>query len=381
MKTVSSDIPSDIPSTMPQLKHQRADAALRAHHALCAFMLGTQIFLEGTARAPQFSGNAMYLCALSAPVCAVVLALTVYALRRRHDMQPLPAVYRAVWGRFFGGAACLLTGALFLLDIMGALAMLSALGDARLMPIGQGGATYLPALLALFLAVGFSGSGLERLAFLSRRVTPALLIVLSFLLVRRDPLSNLFPLLGRSLPETVQGALCAAGAASCALALGFSPASLPGDGAAKSRTGIRPLLLGSACAVLLLLTVSLSMPASALTPATRWAELLIHTGSYTENTGIFYLLVLLLECFALLCAAAGALRFAVLSFAGVMRMRMACIVCFALTACAAGGVLLCGSRFVLAVLPLRFVPALLLALFTLLADRIRARRAEGRGEA
>ena len=65
----------------------------------------------------------------------------------------------------------------------------------------------------------------------------------------------------------------------------------------------------------------------------------------------------------------------------VMRMRMACIVCFALTACAAGGVLLCGSRFVLAVLPLRFVPALLLALFTLLADRIRARRAEGRGEA
>ena len=61
MKTVSSDIPSDIPSTMPQLKHQRADAALQAHHALCAFMLGTQIFLEGTARAPQLSGNAMYL--------------------------------------------------------------------------------------------------------------------------------------------------------------------------------------------------------------------------------------------------------------------------------------------------------------------------------
>lgn len=366
--------PPPIPSTLPQLKRQRADAALRAHQVLTAFMLGVQMFLYGTGSAPRLSGHAMYLCALTAPVCAGTLGLLLHALRRRHDMRPLPAIYRAVWGRFLGGAACVLTGALFMMDLWGDFAMLGSLGSARLLPIHEGSATYLPALLALFLATALAGSGLERLAFLSRRIVPAILLILSFLLVRRDPISNLFPLLGRSLPDTARGALYATGAASCALALGFAPAALSGDEIPTRRSGVRAVLVGGLCASGLLLSVSLSMPASALTSSAQWPELLIHTGTYTENIGVFYLLVVLLECFALLIAMGGALRFAVDAFAGAMPLRFARTLAYTLTLCAAAAVWLGGTELVLSLLPVRFVPALALVLLTLCRDLLRARR-------
>lgn len=372
---------STIPSTMPALKRQRADAALRAHHALVAFMFGVQIFLYGTGRAPQTAGNAMYLCALSAPLCAMLLVLPLRALRRRHDMQPLPAVYRAVWGRIGGGAACLVTGTLFLVDVMGALAMLAALGSARLLPVESGSATYLPALLALFVAVTFSGSGLERLAFLSRRVTPIVLLVLSFVLVRHDPLSNLLPLLGRNLPDTARSAAYTTGAAACTLALGFSPAALPDEAAAPCRTGLRALWLSGGCAAALLLSVALSTPPTALPLSAQWPEVLVHTGAYTENTGVFYLPVVLLECYALLLAMGGALRFASESFAGVMPRPAARAVVFVLTICAAATVFLAGNAPVFALLPWRSVPALVLVLSTLAVDRLRARRTGRRNAA
>lgn len=372
---------STIPSTMPALKRQRANAALRAHDALVAFMFGVQIFLYGTGCAPQTAGNAMYLCALSAPLCATLLVLSLRTLRRRHDMQPLPAVYRAVWGRLGGSVACLVTGALFLVDVMGALAMLAALGSARLLPVGSGIATCLPALLALFVAVTFSGSGLERLAFFSRRVTPAVLLILSFVLVRHDPLSNLLPLLGRSLPDTARSAAYATGAAACTLALGFSPVALPGEAPVSRRTGLRALWLSGGCAAALLLSVALSTPSTALPLSVQWPEMLIHTGAYTENTGIFYLPVVLLECYALLLAMGGALRFASESFAGFMPRPAARAAVFVLTLCAAATVLLAGNAPAFALLPWRSVPALALVLSTLSIDWLRARRAGRRNAA
>ena len=368
----------NVPSTLSELKTQRLRASFYAQDALVAFMLGAQIFIDGTGRAPRHALSAIYLCALSAPVCAVLLAALIRRLRLRHEMQSLPAICRSVLGPVAGSCVCLLMGVLFLCDALGALAMLSALGNARLFPLHQSTVIFPSALLVLFIAVTCAGVGLARLAYLSRRFIPFLLLLLSVLLVYREPLSNLFPLLGRSIPMSVQSALSATGAASCALATGFLPAGIQSSGPDLPRPRLKPLWIGGLISCALLLCVALSMPASALARGVHWSELLVHAGALTANGRFRYLLVVLTECFALLIALGGSIYFAVCALSHVVSIRLSRAVVFLLCAAAAAVLYLAGNAFVFALLPLRFVPALLLVAAVMAVDQLRLRRQKRR---
>lgn len=365
---------SPIPVTPHAQKHQRSEAAVQAHSTLVSFVLGAQIFIDGTGRSVQQSGNAAYLAALIAVFGAALLHNLVISVRRRHDMRSLPEVYRAVWGRVAGNIACILTGVLFLCDVLSSLAALSALGSARLLPIQHQNAAFVPALAALGVAVYFAAVGLERLAFLSRRVVPVLLLVLSFLLVRSEPVDHLFPLLGESIPRTLRSACLATGASSCALASGFVPVSLKNAAEIPPVPRTKTLILAGLFSCALLLFVSLSAPSSALHADVSWAELLIHTGTYTQNAGLLMLSVVLLECFALFIALGGSLLLSVRVLSSVLPRRVSFILVFAFALAASAAITLCGHGFVLSILPLRFVPALLLGLLTLFADSLRRKR-------
>lgn len=359
-----------IPTTPSSRKKQRADASVRAHGTLSAFMLGAQMIIDGTGRAAAQAGNAIYLTAAAAPLCALLLHALLGCLRRRHDLESLPAIYRAVWGRFFGGVACVLTSLVFLMDMLCALSALSALGNARLLPVHHADAALVPALFALMLVIVLAEKGLERLAFLSRRVVPAALLALSVWMVRRESVSNLFPLLGLSLPLTARSALFSSGAAACVLASGFAPVSLARTGPGR----VRPLLIAGLCACALLFLISLSTPQSAMLAPDAWPVLLIHTGVHTPISGVIYLSVVLLECFALLLALCGSLSMAVRALCGLCSRKAACVAVSIWALLGAAAVSLGGSGFILSLMPIRFVPALLLPSFTLCADVLHARR-------
>lgn len=365
---------SPVPATQCAQKHQRADAAVQAHNILVSFVLGAQIFIDGTGRGVRQSGNAAYLTALSAVFGAALLHRIILSVRRRHDMHSLPDVYRTVWGRAVGNIACILTGALFLCDVLSSLAALSALGSARLLPVQHHNAAFLPALAALGIAVYFAAEGLERLAFLSRRVVPILLVLFSFLLVRSEPVEHLFPLLGESIPRTLHGAWLAAGASSCVLASGFLPVSLKSTDETPPIPRTYPIVLAGLFSCVLLLFVSLSAPASALHADVLWPELLIHTGTYTKGSGLLTLSVVVLECFALLIALGGSLLLAMRALASVLPRRVSFVVVFGFALSASAVIALCGPGFVLPLLPLRFVPALLLAALTYFASSFHRKR-------
>lgn len=358
-----------IPLTPHAQKKQRVDACVSAHGALCAFMLGAQLVIDGTGRAPAQAGNAVYLAALPALGGAALLHALLTQLRKRHDLRALPAVYRAVWGRA-GAAACVLTCLVFLADALCALCALSALSSARLLPVHHADASLLPAVLSLFAIAALTAEGLERLAFLSRRFVPALVLLLSALLLHRESVSNLFPLLGFSLSDTACSALFSLGASACALASGFSPARF--ENAPPIR--IKTLCIGGVCACVLLLIISLSAPQSAMLANDAWPALLIHTGAYASGGGLFYLAVVVLECFALLIALCGALHFAIRALDGVCDKKRARLIVGLLALCAAAAVFMGGSALIRYIAPLRFLPALALPALTLLIDVLREKR-------
>ena len=365
-------IENTVPETPRAQKKQRTDAAVSAYGALCAFMLGVQIIIDATGRAAREAGNAMVFTALSPVVCALLLLALITRVRRRHDMQSLPAIYLAVWGRVFGSAACVMTSLVFLADVLCALAGLQALGHARLLPVQHADATFLPALAASAVVASLAGEGLERLAFLARRAIPVLLLALSVLLVWREEISNLFPLFGFRLSRTVQSAFFSSGAAACVLASGFSPIRLSNAAPIRAKS----LLTSGCCAFVLLVLISLSTPQSAMRLPDAWPALLIHTGIRTQGSGLFHIAVVVLECFALLIALCGGILLSIRALEGLWGRTASCVCIFTLCMLGAGAIVLWGSDWVRVMMPFRFIPALLLPLLTLLNDLLRTRRSE-----
>lgn len=366
-----------IPSTMHQLKRQRLDASVYTHTAAVGLLLGVQMFIDGTGRAPGMALSAVALASLSAPLCAVLLCLLINHLRSRHEMASLPDVYIAVLGRFVGATACILTALLLLLDALGAIAMLGTTVTVRILPAQPIHTVLLPALVVVLTVVFVSGEGMERLAYLSRHALPVLLLLLSYWIIRKEPVSNLFPLLGRSLVQTGKSALMSTGAAACTLCLGFLPACARTRPPVFRTTGLRELLTGGTIGFVMLLFVAMSAPLTIMEGTRHWAEWIVHAGTHSTDGGIFHLPILLLQCFALLLALGASLFFALRALSRVIGLWPARIVLCVFTLLAAIALGLCGNAFVFALLPVRFLPALALLLITLIVDCIRARRAKG----
>lgn len=364
-----------IPETISEMKAQRFSAAQAGHMVFVSLMFCMQVYLFGVSYMFKATSNGAWIASLMAIPAAIVLFLLIHVMRKRNDMMNLTELFVSTLGVFFGKLACVLVALLFMLDMAAEMAMLAAVTKTYLLQ-GQGVVTILvPMLLAVFVVVFTSAKGLERLAYLSRRVLFAILLISGIFMVQGEPMSNLFPLIGKDVSTTFSASLCATGSAMCVLAAGFAPITLKLDKPKPDlRQGVVYLSVAGVIACSMLFMVVLSVPYHLFGQQAHWATFVLPAGSYKTAGGISHLLMTCILCYVMLLSMGGSVHFSSTSLASLMPPIAANIIVVVFSLVIVVVVMFLGGNWLLPLLSVRFIPAGAILLLTFIVDSIKQRR-------
>ncbi len=370
------------PKTKGEQIGQRMQAAVLAQGMLVGTMAAGQLFLDGTGRMLPGVGGALWWAALLCPIGALMLVLPISRMRKEADGQEIFAIAMDVLPYPVAAALCALCALTLLTDAAVALQGLTELTHASLMPSGDPFVITLLTLAALLISAYAGLTGMQRLAYLLRRVVPVILFACAAWTLWGRPLENLYPLGGYGVAYSLSIGLGSLGAGACALGLGFLPGGVAERPSVDARENCGFILSGHMLAVLLLFGFSLSTPYSLWQVIGGWGERMILRGHSALYNGILYRLMTVLQLTVLLLSAGGALLFAAHAAARITRTphdRIAFAAVFALLFAAMIAGRFIGMDWLFVLMPWRYAAALVVVWAPFIAQRAAHRR-RGKGE-
>lgn len=238
------------------------EQSVRQYGWLCAVSVMIQIMITGVGPVLLGARSAAWWVVLVGALLGGVLLWTPLWGLMRGGEQPrtLDEALVASLGPVAGRALPLLYVLLLLMDAGVALRTVGSLVRRHMISYGNETLASVATLAALFTALcAYGGKGLSRTAWLFRIPFAVMVAGTVLTMSQNAELSNLFPVLGQSVPETLAQLPTSAGSVTGLLLLGLLPRETGSARPIPLRTGLWPLALGALLAALYMLFINLSI--------------------------------------------------------------------------------------------------------------------------
>ncbi len=262
-----------------------------AHYAsVVALCTAAQGFIAGTGEVMSGARAAAWWCVALGGACGLLIWTPVWGLTRANKARTLDEAFQQTAGRTLGSALTIFYTLLAVLDGLIALDAVVSVVRQYLLPRSSEMYIGASAVLILSLSVYRHGSkGMSLLVYRSRISLVFVLLLCAGFLLRNTDADNLFPLLGNNPADTFRQIPVAAGAFSCAAALGLLPRQTGSAKNIRYRTGLYALLAGLAVAAGLTLLCNLSMPPRTIASAHAYGRQMLAAAEFTEHRTIRFL--------------------------------------------------------------------------------------------